>query len=147
MDKWDHRFMTIAREISTWSRHPSIKVGCIVVDSDHNQLSGGYNGLPRGVDDSRILNQDQSRSTSSTVHAEANAVAAAARNGHSIKHSTAYITHAPCSQCAALLIQAGVKRIVYADSSSIALSSRWTDSFIEASSVLAEANVQLELYS
>jgi dCMP deaminase len=138
MMQWNFRFMQIAKEVSTWSKHPTTKVGCIIVDDDHNQLSGGFNGLPRGCDDSRII--DQSREQSSTVHAEANAVAAAARNGHSLLGSTAYVTQPPCSQCAALLIQAGVKQIFYTTAD---LSPKWMASFEEAKFTPHEAGVAL----
>lgn len=109
---WDLRFMELARTISTWSKHPTTKVGCVIVNDLHHQLSGGYNGLPRGVDDSRILDQTPtSLNASGTVHAEANAVAAAARHGACLAGGIAYVTRPLCSQCAALLIQAGIKRV------------------------------------
>lgn len=111
-DKWDLRFLSSAREISSWSKDPRRKVGCVIIDDDYNQLSGGFNGFPRGIADDHRLD-DRPVKNRMIVHAEANAVAAAARNGHSLKDATVYITHAPCPQCACLLIQAGVVRVVY----------------------------------
>lgn len=73
----------------------------------------GYNGLPRGVnDDPRRMERPAKYLW--TVHAEANAVAHAARTGASLLGCTAYVTHEPCAQCAALLINAGVAEIVTA---------------------------------
>jgi dCMP deaminase len=108
---WDRKFMEMAVLVASWSKDPSTKVGCVIADSDHAQLSEGFNGFPRGIaDDGRL--QQRELKYRLIVHAEANAIAAAARNGHSLKGSTAYVTFTPCAQCAALLIQAGVSRVV-----------------------------------
>lgn len=112
MNKWDDRFLTIARTIASWSKDPSRQVGCVVIDDDRNQLSSGYNGFPRGISDDLGRLSDRSQKLRIIVHAEANAVAAAARNGHSLKGGTIYVTMRPCCQCASLLIQAGIKQVV-----------------------------------
>ena len=139
---WDRRFMDLAIAMSDWSKDPRRKVGCVVIDDDHNQLSGGFNGFPRGIkDDYRLENRDLKLKM--VVHAEANAVAAAARNGHSIKGGTMYVTRALCTQCAALVIQAGIKRVV-ALSNDDEKQSKWADEFVLAASMLAEAQVQYE---
>jgi len=109
---WQDYFMDLAEVVAFKSKDPSTKVGCVLVGLHNNILSTGYNGFARGVDDSeaRYLNRDLKLSM--IVHAEANAVAAAARVGANLYASTAVITKPPCPQCAALLIQAGVCRIV-----------------------------------
>ena len=112
MTKWQQRFMDTARAIGAWSKDPRKKVGCIVVDDDFNQLSGGFNGFPRGVEDTEERLNSKPIKLAMVVHAEANAVAAAARNGHSLKGGIVYVTQPVCSQCAALLIQAGVKKVI-----------------------------------
>lgn len=132
--------MQAAENVAQWSKDPRRKVGCIIVDADNNQLSGGYNGFPRGiVDDGRL--DDRDIKLKMIVHAEANAVAAAARNGHSIKGATAYITHNPCSQCACLLIQAGIKRVVFKKQNGY--STEWTKDFKLALDLLAEAEIEV----
>lgn len=142
MTNRDQRWMEVARLISTWSRDPRRKVGCVVVDDDDNQLSGGYNGFPRGiVDDDRL--DDRNMKNLMVVHAEANAIAAAARNGHSLKGGTLYVTHNPCSQCACLIIQAGIKRVVYIMQPNV--SSDWLLSFKVAIDLLTEANISIAL--
>lgn len=139
--KWDARWMFMAVAVSAWSRDPRRKVGCVVIDADNNQLSGGYNGFPRGIaDDDRLT--DRGVKNKMIVHAEANAVAAAARNGHSIKGATAYITHNPCSQCACLLIQAGITRVVYAKQSGY--SPDWEEDFKMAHELLCEAGIAVD---
>ena len=136
-EKWYCRFLAIAKETASWSKDPNKQVGCVIVDDDKNQLSGGYNGFPRGIkDDQRLDNRELKLKM--IVHAEANAVAAAARNGHSIKGATAYITHPPCVPCASLLIQAGIKRVVHVRGS---LPSKWEQEWLLATSLLQEAGV------
>lgn len=142
LTKWDYRFMEAAVLVSSWSKDPSPngKIGCIIVDDDKNQLSGGFNGLPRGLSDSieRLSNKDIKFSM--IVHAEANAIATAARNGHSLKGSIVYCTRPPCSQCAALLIQAGIKRIIYKP---LTPSSDWLQNWMLSESMLLEADIVL----
>ena len=111
MNGWDRKFIEMAVLVSSWSKDPSTKVGCVIADTDHAQLSEGFNGFPRGIADDERLQQREVKYRL-IVHAEANAIAAAARNGHSLKGATAYVTFCPCPQCAALLIQAGIVRIV-----------------------------------
>src|ERR1039457_4733777 len=111
MNGWDRKFIDMAVLVSSWSKDPSTKVGCVIADSDHAQLSEGFNGFPRGIADDERLHQREIKYRL-IVHAEANAIAAAARNGHGLKGATAYVTFCPCPQCAALLIQAGIVRVV-----------------------------------
>ena len=141
MTNWDARWMDHAKTIAQWSKDPRRKVGCLIIDADQNQLSGGYNGFPRGIADDDRLN-DRETKLKIIVHAEANAVAAAARKGHSIKGATAYITHNLCSQCACLLIQAGIKRVVCIEQQDY--SSDWEKDFQWARVLLAETGVELK---
>ena len=59
--KWDDRFLELAKHISEWSKDPSTKVGCVIVGEDREVRSTGFNGLPRGIDDSdeRLNNRDR----------------------------------------------------------------------------------------
>lgn len=137
MNKWDQKFMTIAELIATWSKDPSTKVGCVIVDLDHNQLAGGYNGFPRNVVDDFRLEQRELK-LRIIVHAEANAISSAARNGHSLKNSIAYITLPPCAQCAALLIQTGVSKVVFKSGHT---PSKWEWDWSLAKQIFDEAGV------
>lgn len=111
MPLWTARFLDLATHTATWSKDPRRKIGCVIIGDQKNQLAGGFNGFPREVkDDDRLFNKEIKNKL--IVHAEANAVADAARNGHALKGSTAYISQLPCSQCAALLIQAGITTVV-----------------------------------
>jgi dCMP deaminase len=140
MNNWDRKFLSIAALVASWSKDPSTQVGCVITDGDHNQLAGGFNGFPRGIlDDQRL--RDREAKLKIIVHAEANAVSAAARNGHALKGSTVYITLPPCSQCAALLIQAGVYRVVFCAG---VKPSKWEADWILAQGLLAEAGIEFE---
>lgn len=140
MADWDRRWMEQAQAVSQWSKDPRRKVGCLIIDADNNQLSGGFNGFPRGIaDDDRL--HDRETKNRMIVHAEANAIAAAARNGHSVKGATAYVTHSICAQCTCLLIQAGIVRVVYMRQQGS--SKDWEESFESAFGLLREAGVRI----
>lgn len=133
--------METAQNIAEWSKDPRRKVGCVIVDDDNVQLSGGFNGFPRGIADDGRLN-DRNLKNKMVIHAEANAVAAAARKGNSLMGATAYVTHNPCSQCAALFIQAGITRVVYTKQEGH--SEDWVEDFRLALELLIEARVKFE---
>jgi dCMP deaminase len=139
LSKWDIRFLNIAEQTAQWSKDKSV-CGCIIVNDENNILAGGYNGFPRNVkDDDRLLTRDIKLLI--VVHAEANAIASAARNGINIKGCTAYINRHPCSQCAALLIQAGIKRVIWTETET---NIKWKQSHDMAEVILSEANIVWE---
>ncbi len=112
---WDEYFMGVALLSAKRSKDPSTQVGACVVNQDKRIIGIGYNGFPRGCSDdvfpwgkgnkNELLNKYQY-----VVHAEANAILNCSGN---IKGSTVYVTLFPCNECAKLLIQSGVKHIVY----------------------------------
>jgi dCMP deaminase len=111
-EKWICRFIKLAEQTASWSKDPRRKVGCLIVDPESKTiLSGGYNGFARGIKDDLRL-EDKVVKNRLIIHAEANTIAAAARNGHSLLGGVAFITNFPCLQCAGLLLQAGVTAIV-----------------------------------
>ena len=138
LDKWDYRFMGIAREVSSWSHDPGTKVGCVLV-LEKRILSVGFNGFPQNLSDSLELYEDREYKLAVTVHAEANAILNAAKNGAKTQFCTAYVTFPPCSQCAAALIQAGVSKVVCPDP--VNAPERWKASFGLANEMLFQAGV------
>lgn len=104
---WVHRWMRRAEELASWSKDPSTKVGCVLVHDRHS-ISEGFNGFPHGADDAPALYLERSLKYERTVHAEANAVAHAARYGIPTKGALAFCTFPTCPPCAGLLIQAGI---------------------------------------
>jgi dCMP deaminase len=144
LDKWDRRFLKIAHEVQSWSKDLGTKVGCVLV-KDQRVIATGYNGFPKGLSDSLDLYQNRDFKLSVTVHAEANAIFNAAKNGANTESCTAYVTFPPCSQCAAALIQAGVEGIVCPDPAFSP--ERWRSNFQIASNILEEAGVKTFYYS
>lgn len=139
--KWDKRFLLLAEHVAAWSKDPSTKVGCVLVDDQRRVIGMGYNGFPRGVDDNAARYEDRATKYMMVQHAEANAVLNSTRD---VRGATAYITHHPCTNCAGLLIQSGVSRIVsFAPSGGLA--ERFADSFRIATIMLDEAGVSVEL--
>ena len=119
-NKWDIRFLELAKHISGWSKDPSTKVGCVVVGEDREIRSTGFNGFPRGISDDNERLTDRNQKYPLICHAEENAIMHAARIGVSLKGSTAFVTWPPCSRCARSLIQAGIREVVYPSPEEIA---------------------------
>jgi dCMP deaminase len=106
-------FMAIAKVMSYRGTCGRAQVGCVIVAPDHRIISSGYNGTLLGDKhcDEHMCNTKEKCQHS--VHAEANAIAFAARAGISLSGSTLYCTTAPCKTCAQLIIQAGIMRVVF----------------------------------
>lgn len=88
------------------------KVGAILV-KDKMIISDGYNGTPSGFEN--VCEDDTNHTKPYVLHAEANAITKVARSNNSSDGSTMYVTTSPCIECAKLMIQSGVRRVVYAD--------------------------------
>ena len=138
-EKWHVRFIKLAHEVATWSIDPSTKVGCVLV-KNKRVISTGYNGFPKNISDSFDRLMDREQKYEMTVHAEINAITTAALHGVSTEGATAYITFNPCSRCAAVLINAGIDSVYVSTANEIP--TRWLQSFILASKMLAEAGVE-----
>src|SRR5215468_1238207 len=119
---WDQYFMTITQQVAERSTCTRAKVGAIIV-RDKNILATGYNGAPAGMPHctdvgcliyrSVTPNGETEENCFRTIHAEINAIAQAAKNGHAIRGAHVYITHSPCIHCFKVLINSGVDRIIY----------------------------------
>ena len=88
------------------------QVGCLVV-KDKMIISDGYNGTPSGFEN--ICEDDSNTTKPYVLHAEANAITKLARSGNSSDGSTLYVTASPCLECSKLIIQCGIKRVVYSE--------------------------------
>lgn len=108
----DRRYLRMALVWSENSYCQRRKVGALVV-KDKMIISDGYNGTPSGFEN--VCEDDQNVTKPYVLHAEANAITKLARSGNSSEGATMYITASPCIECAKLIIQAGVKRVVYGE--------------------------------
>ena len=108
----DKRYLRMARIWAENSYCQRRKVGALLV-KDQMIISDGYNGTPAGFEN---ICEDEAGTTKPYVlHAEANAITKIARSGNSSQGSTLYITASPCLECSKLIIQAGIKRVVFND--------------------------------
>lgn len=138
--KWDDRFLVLAKLIGSWSKDPSTKVGAVIVDDKKRIVSVGYNGFPRGVEDSekRLCNRQEKYDI--IVHAEVNAIAFANK---SVEGCTLYIDpFEPCSRCAGIIIQNGIKRVVSYKNKN----DRWEKDFSISRKLLTEAGLIVDYY-
>ena len=111
--EWSNKYIRLAKEISTWSKDPSTKIGAVVVGADGQILSQGFNGFPRGIKDSEERLNNRERKYELVVHGEMNAIYNASLNGVSLKDSTIYVYGLPtCNECAKGIIQVGIKKVV-----------------------------------
>ena len=138
LNKWDKRFLGIAYEISTWSKDPSRKIGAIAV-RDRKILATGYNGFPKGIEDTEERYNDRETKYQYVVHAEMNCIYNAAENGISLRDSTLYIYGLPvCGDCALGIIQAGVSRVVAVSEGT---PDRWVEAIGKTNEIFNEAGV------
>lgn len=109
MTKWDIRFINLAKEVATWSKDPSTKVGAVLTNGKQ-LVSVGFNGAPPNIPDDYAL-RDRETKLSCTIHAEHNAMEFASKE--SLAGHTLYLTHPPCDRCASLIVKKGILRVVY----------------------------------
>lgn len=112
MTKFDDKYMEMAAIWATNSYCKRRQVGALLV-KDRMIISDGYNGTPSGFEN---CCEDENGVTKPYVlHAEANAISKVAKSGNSSEGATLYVTASPCVECAKLIIQAGISRVVYRD--------------------------------
>ena len=139
-NKWDQRFIRVAREVSSWSKDPSKQIGAVIV-KDKRILATGYNGFPKGIDDSEDKYNNRELKYELVVHAEMNAIFNASFHGVSLKDTTMYVWGLPvCNECAKGIIQVGINRIVMATSD---VPEKWSESFEKSRNMFSEANVEI----
>ena len=110
--KLDERYLRMARIWAENSYCQRRQVGALVV-KDKMIISDGYNGTPSGFEN--VCEDDNNVTKPYVLHAEANAITKLARSKNTSDGATIYITASPCIECAKLIIQAGIKRVVYGE--------------------------------
>lgn len=141
---WEELFMGLATLSAQRSKDPNTQVGACIVNSEHRIVSLGYNGLPNGLSDDEFPWEREGESEYDTkypyvCHAEQNAIQ---NTNTSTKGCTIYTTLFPCDNCTKLIIQAGIKKVVY-------LSDKYcgTPSNLAAKRMLDKANIEYVQYS
>jgi dCMP deaminase len=141
MGKWDKRMFDVAELHASWSKDPSSKVGCVIVDQDRHEVGHGYNGFPQGVEDREDRYANRTLKYLFVVHAEKNAIMNAVK---SVRGCTLYCTFAPCASCAGMIIQAKIQTVI-APKPPADFAERWKDDLAVMETMFAEAGVELIL--
>ena len=149
-ERWDRHFLGLALYHSRLSKDPSTRVGSVIVGPDREILSAGFNGFPRGIADTQERLNDRDTKLKLVVHAEMNALLAAARTGMRLKGCTLYLAAtddsgliwggSPCTRCTVEIIQVGISEIVSYPIKSAP--SRWHDDLKFSRSLIDEAGIK-----
>jgi dCMP deaminase len=131
MEKFDKSYLEMAEVWAQNSYCKRRKVGALLV-KDRTIISDGYNGTPSGFEN--ICEDENGVTKPYVLHAEVNAITKVAKSGNSSEGATLFVTASPCAECAKLIIQAGIKRVVYRDAY------RLTDGI----DLLARADIEVE---
>jgi dCMP deaminase len=136
VSNWDLRFLELARLVSTWSKDPSTQVGAVITRGKF-VVSLGFNGHPKGVEDTPERLEIRENKYRTIIHAEINAILTAKQD---LEGCTIYLwPFMPCSQCGAAIVQAGIKRVVAPQADN----ERWAESFKFTTEIFSEAGVEL----
>ncbi len=139
-DKWDIRFLGLAKFVSDWSKDPSTKTGAAIIRPDRTIASIGFNGFPRKMKDDEELYNNREIKYSRIVHCEMNAILSA---DESLSGYTLYTyPFASCDRCAVHVIQKSIERVVFPKLPD-ELRGRWEDSLKKTLSYFNEAGISI----
>ena len=114
---WDEYFMAIARLSAMRSKDPNTQVGACIVSNDNRILSIGYNGAPNGFDDEKFPWGREGENSNTkypyVCHAEMNAILNYRGSKKDLENAKLYVDLFPCNECAKIIIQSGIKEIIY----------------------------------
>lgn len=139
-DKWNLRFLELAKHISTWSKDPSTQTGAVIVSPDNRVISLGYNGFPRGVIDSPERLNDRELKYKMIVHCERNAIIFARESLVGARLFT--YPFMSCAPCASMVVQSGITEAI----SYINDNPRWQADFELTKQIFKEGGVTLTLH-
>lgn len=146
--KWKYHFLTVARLASEPSKDRSTKCGCVLVGMRRNVLSSGYNGMPRGMDDTVESRHERPAKYMFMEHSERNAVYNAAYEGVRLANSVAFVTGPPCVDCTRSMIQSGVVAVIIPEFHNFReqeTSERWRESCTVALDMMTECGIHFEV--
>ena len=145
LNKWDKRYLALAKEVASWSKDPSTQVGAVTVGNKKEVLSQGFNGFPRGIVDSEDRYNNRETKYKYVVHAEMNAIYNATYSGVSLDGAVLYVYGLPiCSECAKGIIQVGIKKVIIEKSKEL---DNWNESVALSQKMFDEAGVELIITS
>lgn len=144
---WNEYFLGIAEQVKLKSKDKSTQIGAVIVGSDNEVLSTGYNSFPRGLDDSKEERQERPEKYFWFEHAERNAIYNAARVGTSLKGSTIYLTSGiPCMDCARGIVNSGIKTVYCKKECTTKNKEKWVESQTKSLQLLSECGIEVIFY-
>lgn len=139
INTWAQRYLNLAKEISTWSKDPSKKIGAVAIGNKGQVLSQGYNGFPRGIKDLSNRLNDRPEKYKYVVHGEMNCIYNACHNGISLEGANLFVYGLPvCSECAKGIIQVGIKKVICQYTEEV---STWEESNIITEQMFKEVGI------
>jgi len=138
-EKWVGRLLKMARDVASWSKDSSTKVGAVITTPDGRPVSWGFNGMPMGIDDNVPERLERPLKYKWMCHAERNAMDLAPRD---LTGCVMFITFSPCASCAQSIIHRGIKTVVVDDAyTPDKMPDRWKEDMTVAQEMLKEAGV------
>ena len=143
-DKWNRRFLSLAQHVASFSKDPSTKTGAVIVAPNNMIISLGYNGFPRGVEDSPDHYNNRDVKYERIIHSEVNAILAARTD---LTGCALYCYPLlPCSRCATVIIQAGITMVVFPYMEDNEVINRFKNSHEHSVDMMQQAGVKLLCY-
>ena len=143
---WQEYFKNIVNQVKLKSKDSKTQIGTIIVGTDNEIVSTGYNSFPRGINDDITERQERPEKYYWFVHAEINSIINAARSGVSTKGCVMYMSCGiPCCDCTKAIINAGIKKIYCIDGAG-AIGSMWDEHFKRSVTMFEEAGVEVNYY-
>jgi dCMP deaminase len=140
MYKWDSRYLEVAKNISTWSKDPSTKIGAIIIGNRGQIVSQGYNGFPANIKDTQFRLNNREEKYKYVIHAEMNCIYNACHSGISLQNTSLYVYGLPdCSECAKGVIQVGIKKVIMQHA--FDKDSRWEEHYKLTKSMFDEVGI------
>ena len=144
MNKYDERYLELAKHIAGWSKDPSTGVGAVAIGDKGQVLAQGYNGFPRGVQDSKERYDNKNVKYRYVVHAEMNCIYNAGYNGASLDGSTLFVYGLPvCNDCAKGIIQVGIERVV-GPKNGMDVPEKWKVSVLDTQRMFNEVGIKYD---
>jgi len=139
-NKWTRSYIDLAKSVSEWSKDPSRKIGAVAIGDKGQILAQGFNGFPRGINDSVERYNNRELKYKFVVHAEMNVIYNASYNGVSLDGADLYVYGLPiCSDCAKGIVQVGIKRVIMPMPTEIP--EQWVESWELSKTMFEEAGV------
>lgn len=140
--KWSGRLLKMARDVASWSKDESTKVGAVITTIKGGPVSWGFNGMPMGINDDISERHERPIKYKWMAHAERNAMDLASRTD--LSDCVMFVTFSPCSSCAQSIIQRGIKTVIVDEEyTADKMPDRWKGDMDIAVQMLTEAGVKI----